>query len=37
MNKWLIMGKKNCVYCRSDIWQKYNKDTGLYEEGEYKI
>lgn len=36
MNKWLNMGKKNCVYCRSDIWEKYNKVTGLYEEGEYK-
>lgn len=23
MEKWIKMGKENCVYCRSDIWKKY--------------
>jgi hypothetical protein len=24
MDKWMEMNKKNCVYCRSDIWSKYS-------------
>ena len=31
MEKWLRMGKSNCVYCRSDVWKDY-----LKEELEYK-
>jgi len=26
MEKWLKSGKKNCIYCRSDVWKDYNKD-----------
>jgi len=25
MEKWLANGKKNCIYCRSDVWKDYNK------------
>ena len=31
MEKWLRMGKSNCVYCRSDVWKDY-----LNSENEYK-
>jgi hypothetical protein len=31
MEKWLGMGKSNCVYCRSDVWKDYLKN-----EDEYK-
>ena len=31
MEKWLRMGKSNCVYCRSDVWKDYLKN-----ENEYK-
>lgn len=24
MEKWLEMGNKTCVYCRSNVWQNYN-------------
>ena len=26
MEKWLEMGNKTCVYCRSDVWENYNLD-----------
>ena len=26
MKKWLNMGKTTCVYCRSSIWNQYNKE-----------
>lgn len=25
IQKWLQMGKKNCVYCRSDVWKNFGK------------
>ena len=24
MEKWLEMGNKTCVYCRSNVWKNYN-------------
>lgn len=31
MEKWLSLGKSQCVYCRSDVWKDYCKDGELKE------
>lgn len=38
MEKWLKSGKKNCIYCRSDVWKDYgkDKDNNKSSTGEYK-
>jgi len=38
MEKWLASGKKNCIYCRSDVWKNYGKKEKpvVVKDGEYK-